>query len=213
MTARSPRVATWLLVRFSSGPHGEAIAGDLLEQYTTRRSRVWYWRQVLSAISVDIVSTVRDHKWRTVLAIALGWVAYVATSFPTTWLVHKLRLITQVWLSDIDTEWFLWTLRAESTLIIAMVCVAIGWAVAKAGQRSAPAAVCLLAMTLMIFELGMIALFFANSSEPSRSLSTAELFTSALLVLSRPAGILLGGLFGMRPGAQPTSAGTRLGSS
>ena len=120
MTARAPRVATWLLVRFSSGPQGEAIAGDLLEQYATRNSRVWYWRQVLSAIRADIVSTVRNNRWRTAVAIALGWVAYVATSFPTTWLVHKLRLITQVWLSDVDTEWFLWTLRAESTLIIAM---------------------------------------------------------------------------------------------
>jgi len=213
MTARAPRVATWLLVRFSSGPQGEAIAGDLLEQYATRNSRVWYWRQVLSAIRADIVSTVRNNRWRTAVAVALGWVAYVATSFPTTWLVHKLRLITQVWLSDIDTEWFLWTLRAESTLIIAMVCIAIGWSVAKASQRSASAAVCLLAMTLMIFEFGMIALFFANSSEPARALTTVEWATAALLVLSRPAGILLGGLFGMRPGAQPTSAVTRLGSS
>jgi len=213
MTAREPRIATWLLVRFSSGPHGEAIAGDLLEQYAMRNSRLWYWRQVLSAIRADIVTTVRDNKWQTALAIALGWMAYVATSFPTTWLVRRLRLVTQVWLSDIDTEWFLWTLRAESTLIIAMVCVAIGWGVAKLSRRSAPAAVCLLAITLMIFEFGMIAAFFASSPEPARSLSTAELVTPALLVLSRPGGILLGGLFGMRPAMQPASAATGLGSS
>lgn len=213
MTARAPRVATWLLVRFSSGSHGEAIAGDLLEQYAANNSRVWYWRQVLSAIRADVVTTIRDDKWQTALAIALGWVAYVATSFPTTWLVRRLRLITQVWLSDIDTEWFLWTLRAESTLIIAMVCVGIGWGVAKASRRSAPAAVCLLAMTLMTFEFGMIALFLANSPEPARSLTTAELVTPALFVLSRPAGILLGGLIGMRPGIQQASAVSRLGSS
>ena len=213
MIARAPRVATWLLVRFNSGPHGEAIAGDLLEQYATRNSRAWYWRQVLSAIRADIVSTVRDNKWRTAIAIALGWMAYVATSFPATWLVRRLRLITQVWLSDIDTEWFLWTLRAESALIIGMVCVAIGWGVAKASRRSAPGAVCLLAMTMMIFEYGMIAFFFVAGPAPARSLSTAELVGAALFVLSRPAGILLGGLFGMRPVIKETSVATRLGSS
>ena len=212
MTAQAPRVATWLLVRFSSGPHGEAIAGDLLEQYLARPSRWWYWRQVLSAIRANVITTLRDNTGRTALLVALGWVAYVATSFPTTWLVRRLRLITQVWLSDIDPEWFLWALRAESTLIIAMVCVAIGWGVAKASQRSAPAAVCLLAMTLAIFEFGMIALFFANSPEPARPLMTAELVTPALLVLSRPTSILLGGLIGMRPGIEQASAVTRLGS-
>jgi hypothetical protein len=213
MTARAPRIATWLLVRFSSGPHGEAIAGDLLEQYAANHSRVWYWRQVLSAIRSDIVSTIRDNKWRTAAAIALGWVAYFVTAFPATWLVRRSRLITQWWLSDIDHEWFLWTLRAESTLIIAMVCVAIGWGVAKASRRAAPGAVCLMAATLLMFEYGMIALLFVNDPGPARSLSTAELLVPALLVVSRPAGILLGGLIGMRPGIQPTSAATRLGSS
>ena len=205
MSKRAPRVATWLLVRFSSGPHGESIAGDLMEQYAAHPSRLWYWRQVLSAIRADILTTLKDNTWRTALLVAVGWVAYAAASVPTTWLVRRLRLITQVWLSDIDTEWFLWTLRAESTLVIAMVCVAIGWGVATASRRSAPAAVCLLAISLTIAEFGMIALFFVNSPEPARPLTTAELVTPALFLLSRPAGILLGGLLGMRP-ALPRAA-------
>jgi hypothetical protein len=210
MTTRAPRMATWLLLRFSSGPHGEAIAGDLMERYAAHPSRAWYWRQVLSAIRADIATSLRDNTWRTALLVILGLVAYAATSFPVTWLVRKLRLITQVWLSDIDTEWFLWTLRAESTLVIAMVCVAIGWGVAKASRRAAPAAVCLLAMSLIIFEFGMIAIF---GNFPARPLTTAELVTPVLLMLSRPASILFGGLFGMRPGIQPASGVARLGSS
>ena len=82
----------------------------------------------------------------------------------------------------------------------------------EVSRRSAQA-VCLLAVTVLIFEYGMIALFFATGPEPARSLSAAELVAPALFVLSRPAGILLGGLIGMRPGNQPTSAATRLGSS
>ncbi len=213
MNKRAPAVATWLLIRFSSGPHGEAIAGDLMEQYAARRSRGWFWRQVLSAIRADIFTTVRDNKWRTAVAIALGWVAYVAASFPATWLVRRSRLITQQWLSDIDPEWFFWTLLVQRTFIVAIVCVAIGWGVAKASRRSAPGAVCLLAVTVLIFEYGMIALLFATMPAPARPLTTAELVGPALFVLSRPAGILLGGLIGMRPGTQPTSVVTRPGSS
>ena len=205
MTKRAPGLATWLLLRFSSGPHGESIAGDLTEQYAAHPSRLWYWQQVLSAIRADIVTTLRDNTWRTALLVAVGWVAYVAMSFPTTWLLRRLRLITQVWLSDIDREWFLLTLRAESTLIITMVCIAIGWGVAKVSRRSAPGAVCLLAMTILIFEYGMIALMLGTMPEPARPLTTAELVTPALFVLSRPAGILLGGLLGMRP-ALPRAA-------
>jgi hypothetical protein len=48
---------------------------------------------------------------------------------------------------------------------------------------------------------------------PARSLTTAELVTAALFVMSRPAGILLGGLISMRPGIAQTNAVTRLGSS
>jgi len=213
MNKPAPRLATWLLIRFSSGPHGEAIAGDLMEQYAARPSRWWYWRQVFSAIRADIVSTVRDNKWRTAAAIGLGWVAYFAAAFPATWLVRRSRLITQQWLSDIDPQWFLFTLHAQSAFIIGMVCLAIGWSVAKATRRSAPGAVCLLAMTVLIFEYGMIALRFATMPSPARPLTTAELVAPALFVLSRPAGILLGGLIGMRPGIQPANGVTRLGSS
>ena len=213
MNKPAPRLATWLLIRFGSGPHGEAIAGDLMEQYAAHPSRWWYWRQVFSAIRADIVTTVRDNRWRTTAAIALVWVAYFVTAFPATWLVRRSRLITQAWLSDVDPEWFLLTLRAESALIIGMVCVAIGWGVAKVSRRSAPGAVCLLAMSLLGFEYGMIAFFLAAGPVPSRSLSTAELIGAALFVLSRPAGILFGGLIGMRPGIQPANVATRLGSS
>ena len=205
MNKPAPRVATWLLIRFSSGPQGEAIAGDLMEQYEAHPSHWWYWRQVFSAIRADIITTVRDHKWRTAAAIALGWLAYFATAFPATWLIRRSRLITQRWLSDISPDLFLWVLRLQSTLIISVVCVAIGWGVAKASRRSAPAAVCLLAMSLLIFEYGMIAFFFATAT-PDRPLSSAELVAPALLVLSRPASILLGGLIGMRPGIRDTAA-------
>ena len=48
--SQPPAIPTRLLRRFYAGPSGEAVAGDLIEQYRTGRSRVWYWRQVFGAI-------------------------------------------------------------------------------------------------------------------------------------------------------------------
>lgn len=52
-----PVLATKLLERLASGPHGDALGGDLIEQYREGRSAIWYWRQVLLAI---IVSFAKD---------------------------------------------------------------------------------------------------------------------------------------------------------
>ena len=52
--AHPPTLATKLLGWLVSGPHGDALAGDLIEQYRQGRSGVWYWRQVLLAIVVAL---------------------------------------------------------------------------------------------------------------------------------------------------------------
>lgn len=46
-TRRPPRLALALLDRF--GPDNAALAGDLVEEFERRRSRVWFWWQVLAA--------------------------------------------------------------------------------------------------------------------------------------------------------------------
>ena len=52
--SQPPILATRLLERLASGPHGDAILGDLIEQYRQGRSAAWYWRQVLLAILVGL---------------------------------------------------------------------------------------------------------------------------------------------------------------
>ena len=54
-TSRPPILATKLLGRLVSGPHSDALVGDLIEQYRAGRSVFWYWRQVLLAIVVCFV--------------------------------------------------------------------------------------------------------------------------------------------------------------
>ena len=49
---RPPALATWLLKHASRG--NDALVGDLCEEYGRRRSVVWYWRQVLTAVVVNL---------------------------------------------------------------------------------------------------------------------------------------------------------------
>ncbi len=50
-----PVIATRLLEMLCFGRYGDALAGDLAEQYQQGRSAGWYWRQVLSAIVLCIM--------------------------------------------------------------------------------------------------------------------------------------------------------------
>jgi hypothetical protein len=54
-----PRLATWLLERFSS--ESEPLAGDLIESFKHGCSSGWYWRQVLMAILIALPQLMRKH--------------------------------------------------------------------------------------------------------------------------------------------------------
>jgi hypothetical protein len=47
-----PRLAAALLRRFV--PDNEPLVGDLLERFTVRQSRLWFWREVLTAIVIQL---------------------------------------------------------------------------------------------------------------------------------------------------------------
>jgi len=66
-----PRLAGWALNHLTPPDRNEALAGDLLEEFCAGRSAAWYWRQVLSAISIGGVRELRMQ--RTVLLFAALW--------------------------------------------------------------------------------------------------------------------------------------------
>ncbi len=53
-TPQPPILASRLLGWMAPGPHADAVAGDLIEQYRQGRSAAWYWRQVLWTIVVCV---------------------------------------------------------------------------------------------------------------------------------------------------------------
>jgi hypothetical protein len=66
-----------------------AIAGDLIEEYQARQSRLWYWRQVVIAICACSGARIWDHKWLAIRAVATGWVfASIVIRFGMRDIVH-----------------------------------------------------------------------------------------------------------------------------
>jgi hypothetical protein len=204
---KPPKLATWLLVRFSSGSHGEAIAGDLMEEYAERPSRSWYWRQVLSAIAADVATAARGNPWRTLFAITMGWIFYAAAAGPTTWLIRSSRPIAYPWISAVGLDRLdrpgsaVWISLWHQTFIMTIVCIGIGWLVSRMNRRSAPGAACLFAVTLLLFQYAMIAILISTTPVPQ--VPTIELVAPAAFAMSRPLGVLLGGVLGARTHEAP----------
>jgi hypothetical protein len=69
--SQPPKLATLLLRHLLDSTKAEAIEGDLAEQYSHGR-RMWYWRQVLWAIGLNLVLDVRDRPFRALRAVLFG---------------------------------------------------------------------------------------------------------------------------------------------
>ena len=85
----SVALATWMLEYLTFGSHNEALSGDLLEEFRQGRSAGWYWRQVLSAIGVGVVSKCRDYALP--LVFSAGW----AMLYPVCWLYIERSQLAQ----------------------------------------------------------------------------------------------------------------------
>jgi hypothetical protein len=90
-SSEPPALATWLLehIRFSNTD--EALAGDLLEEFTQGRSGAWYWRQVLLAIVVGFGKEVRIHWILTIRATIIGLAVSTGASMLLHFLILALR--------------------------------------------------------------------------------------------------------------------------
>ena len=66
-----PALATALLQRLA--PEEHSLTGDLVEEFRTGRSRLWYWRQVLAAILLGATRHIAAAPLRTTLAVSTAW--------------------------------------------------------------------------------------------------------------------------------------------
>jgi hypothetical protein len=189
-TSQPPRLATWLLHRWGSGPQRESLVGDLLEQYQCGRSSAWYWRQALTTIVIGGASDFRDHLWLGVRAIVMGWVIYLLP-FPWSWQMF--------WRASLHS----WGLNPQlaGEVPVYLVCVVGGWMVARLDRHRPAGAVGVYALTVLLFEYGHMSWMFWRHGHPPMPLTV--LLLPAFLAIGRPLGILVGGLWGTRPRCQP----------
>jgi hypothetical protein len=153
---RAPAVATWLLQRFAAGPHSEAVAGDLAEQYRRGRPRAWYWRQTIGAIVTSLAAEAWQHTGLSLAVVAVGmalprfytfivWPRAVAR-FDGLWYPH---LIYSEW------SWMAidpWAYRLElymvtSRLTWCALLAAVAWAMSRWRPRQRSLVVVLFAIT------------------------------------------------------------------
>jgi hypothetical protein len=66
------RLENWLLERLGVDV---ALAGDILEEYELRRSRVWFAKQVVVAVCAGVRNPVRDDKLTALRAKFIDWCA------------------------------------------------------------------------------------------------------------------------------------------
>ncbi len=97
---KSVALATWMLERFTFGPHGEAMSGDLLEELQQGRSVRWYWRQVVAAIGVGLANKCRSYAQP--LAFSIGWSMF----YPAWWLyIERSQFVVATFARGLALDW------------------------------------------------------------------------------------------------------------
>jgi len=89
----SVTLATWMLEHLTFGPHREALAGDLLEEFRRGRSASWYRREVASAIGIGVLTKFRHYGPHLIFSFAwsmlypLWWLCIIKAPLTHTMLV------------------------------------------------------------------------------------------------------------------------------
>ena len=136
-----PRLATWILKRFGATIIQEALVGDLLEAYQTRRSPFWYWGQVVAAIGVGACRDIWRH-----LPVALG--ASVTGLFIAAVPVWFLQSTSAASLSNVPLP--VWILTLAAWLIVFGSALLSGWVVSLLFPAHRAAAVLSLAVAILV---------------------------------------------------------------
>lgn len=173
---RPPALATWLLRRFVVGDKRESLSGDLIERYQTRSSGGWYWRQVITAIAVSIVSDVRHHKLRAAGAALMGLVLYFLSAIPVVALIDRFPMQPFV-----------------ESLLIWFACGIVGWIVARLYPAHQTAMVVMASLSVLVFESLHVVVGLALDGG-RHHLTPQMLLVANTFMVMRPLSILLGGL-------------------
>ena len=196
-----PALATKLLERLVAGPHREALAGDLIEQYHQGRSRAWYWRQALVAVVLGVGKDVRDHKLVAACSVVVGLTIYLSSAFPVNWLSRWLsgdRIALVAWMhkwlleTGHDSLAFWYGQLFPNRLLVYIACAVSGCIVARLRPRIGFALVCVYGASVLLLESVHVSVGLLLDG--GRHPMTSHVLLSTFLLIGRPLSILIGGL-------------------
>jgi hypothetical protein len=205
--SNAPRAATWLLKHFGCSPKNDSLTGDLIEQYQDRRSRSWFWGQVVVAIMTEFLSELRAHKLLALRAVAIGWsvpVLYgeVIQPFVTEmlWRLEPRMVIQHPSFYHFyyrQLERFFWGELSGGFNIAAFLAVQCvlgclsGWLVARLHRGNSRPMVLALAVSIPLYAMSV--LIFLLVSQRMTQLVSPMLLIFWLAALLSVLGVLIGG--------------------
>jgi len=91
----APKLANWLLQLFCSSPEHESMIGDLMEQYQQGNGRVWYWRQVIAMVLLELYRALTRQSLPGALPVSPQHVFVVTLLTVALWalLLSELRIL------------------------------------------------------------------------------------------------------------------------
>jgi hypothetical protein len=183
MNRRLPAIASWLLQHLTRRTGNEALAGDLAEELAHGRSVAWYWRQVLWAILVTVLGTLRSASFA--LSFALLWSVVVALFWGRYFFPSEIQLILQrapSWYAQFPWPWStIFEISLFAALHTTYVVAGLSTYLLLSRQFSIPGFFRGTAISFILQVARMLALPLLT---PGRSLSFVMLFAMLLLSMS-----------------------------
>ena len=199
---RPPRLAAALLDLFDVS---EVMKGDLLEELSRGRSRIWYWRQVVSAIARHCRSELSLHWFLVIRALLLGFVVSSALGWTSRIVVTRVGGV----LTDLGPARFLTSYLGFASLNLVglfIVGTVTGLVVARFHRSQRGPAILIAAILLCYAGAPRIAFLVANSLTHERFLP--YLAIEVLNVAVSIAGLVIGGGMSDRRAAQRSRPGS-----
>ena len=166
-----PRLAMFLLDRLAS--RDEELAGDLVEEYQSGRSRAWFWRQVVIAIAVGAARSARIHSRRTVGAILVGWFLSAVGEVAFARAIESLAdAVAWTWLLEL----------LVTTTVIGTEQFIIGAAVSRLSRPAGPQITLVYAATLLGAAAISFVVYMANDAVHGEKLLVGSQFVVTLCV-------------------------------
>ena len=199
---------TRLLRRLLPSPNTDALIGDISEE-APRRSRIWYWVQLVAVLVVGSWRDVRRHPLLALRAVGVGLLTIVVAFAPAPALLHFVRVLSEggyyigpYWLT-LPPHAFMWL----PVLLNPLGFAASGWTVARL-HRSHGIAM-LLPWMLLVGGLPAIMLMLVFF-DPRPVPPTGPAVGGIISTLSLPLWVAIGGVLGTSRRARPDFERPRL---